>query len=90
MIYVQRPDAHLKYTFDWSADIPEGISLVSVAHTVPSPLVIESEVTDVDALQSTVAIAGSMHGQTYLVTALATLSNGEQIPGEATLRGFNG
>jgi hypothetical protein len=84
--FVQRTDGKLDYTFDWADDIEAPITLVTVSHTVPSELSIDSEIVDTADNTSTVIIAGGVHGGTYLIKALAILSNGLQVPGEATLR----
>lgn len=85
-IQLKRPDADLDYTFDWSDDIPDGVVLQSVDHTAPAPLAVELQQTDPDSKQSTVRISGGVHGGLYLVTALATLDDGEEVPGSFTLR----
>lgn len=89
-IQLKTPDADLVYTFDWSDDIPDGVQLDSVVHLVPAPLEIELEQTDPATNRSTVQISGGVHGKTYLVKALATLTEGEDIPGMFTLRVSNG
>jgi len=90
MIFLQRDDASLRYTFDWSADVPAGVTLSSAVHTVPSDLTLVTEDTDTLAQTSTIQMTGAHHGGIYLIKALALLSNGEQVPGEAILRVFNG
>jgi hypothetical protein len=84
--FVQRTDGKLDYTFDWSDDIEAPITLVTVSHVVPEDLSIDSELVDEDAATSTVILTGGVHGGTYLVKALATLSNGILVPGEVTIR----
>ena len=88
-VFVQRTDGKLDYTFDWSDDIDDPITLVSVSHIAPSDLSVDSEIVDTASGTSTVILAGGVHGATYLVKALALLSNGLQIPGEVTLRVFD-
>jgi hypothetical protein len=85
-VFVQRTDGKLDYTFDWSDDVADPIELVSVSHEVPLGLTLDSETTDTSGLTSTVFVTGGTHGQTYLVKALALLSNGALVPGEATIR----
>lgn len=86
-VFVQRPDAYLNYTFQWADDVPEGISLVAVTYTCDLTQV--NSTIDIEEQTSTVMFAGAVHGYTYPVSALAQLSNGEYIPGETVLRGFN-
>jgi hypothetical protein len=88
-VYVQRTDGNLDYTFDWSDDVADPLTLDSVTHTVPSGLTLSSETTDSSGLTSTVFLTGGTHGGTYLIKALALLSNGVQVPGEATIRVFD-
>lgn len=77
------------YTFEW-VDLPPTVTLVSVSHTVPSPLTKVSETTNVAAGTSTVRISGGVHGAMYLIEAQATLSNGESLNRQFPLRVFNG
>ena len=88
-VFVQRTDGKLDYTFDWSDDVEDPITLESVTHTVPDGLTLASETTNTSALTSTVFLTGGRHGGVYLVKALALLSNGVQVPGEATIRVFD-
>jgi hypothetical protein len=87
-VFVQRPDAVLNYTFQWGDDIPQGISLVSVSYTHSTDLTVNSATLSVEDQTSTILLSGAVHGRTYPVNALARLSNGEYIPGEATLRAY--
>lgn len=88
-VFVQRTDGVLDYTFDWSDDVIAPLTLSSVAHTVPDGLTLSSETTNSVGLTSTVFITGGVHGSTYLIKALATLSNGVAVPGEAMIRVFD-
>ena len=85
-IQLKTPDADLVYTFDWSDDVPDGAQIQNVEHTVPDPLVRVLQQTDSTNKLSTVQISGGVHGKIYLVKALATLDEGEGIPGSFTLR----
>jgi hypothetical protein len=76
-------------TFDWSDVLGLTISLAGVVHTVPAPLTKGAESTDVLNQTSAVKVSGAVHGGMYLVEAQATLSNGETINRQATVRGFN-
>lgn len=88
-VFVQRTDGKLDYTFDWADDVSDPITLVSVTHTVPEELTLDSQTTDTSGLSSTVFLTGGVHGGTYLIKALALLSNGALVPGEATIRVFD-
>jgi hypothetical protein len=88
-VFLQRTDGVLDYTFDWADDVNEPLTLDSVTHAVPEGLTLAGETTDVSALTSTVFLTGGVHGHTYLIKALAVLSNGVKVPGEATVRVFD-
>jgi len=85
-VFVQRTDGKLDYTFDWEDDVPDPLTLVSVTHTAQDGITIDSQTTDTTNLTSTVFLTGGTHGHTYLIKALALLSNGALVPGEATVR----
>lgn len=78
------------YQFDWQDALPNGVSLVSVVHTVPIPLEIVSETTDTASKKSTVMVRGGVHGMRYLLHGLATLDNGETLRRQGVLRIFVG
>lgn len=88
-VFVQRTDGKLDYTFDWSDDVADPLTLVSVTHIAPSGMTIASETTNTSGLTSTVFMEGGEHGVTYMLKALALLSNGALVPGEATIRVFD-
>lgn len=82
----------LLYTPDFSADIPAGVSLLSVAFTVePSGgLTLSSQSNDYANGQSTILATGSAHGISYVLKATPTLDNGEIMPKSISVLGFNG
>lgn len=79
----------LNYQFDWSSEVSGAVTLDSVTASVPSPLTV-TKTDDLGNKKSTLQIAGALHGVTYQVRALGTLSTGEIVPKTLTLRGFNG
>jgi hypothetical protein len=85
-IQVKTPAATLAYQFDWSEEVPNGVSLLAVSHQVPNPLVLVAQSYDATALISKVSIAGGVHGGIYVVCAYAQLDTGEYVPGQFTLR----
>lgn len=90
-VQLKTPGANLIYTFDWNDDLsndPTGIVTLAgdVVHNVPTPFVLESEVTDLTAGLSTIQISGGSHGDIETISALAPLSTGEKIPGQVTIR----
>jgi hypothetical protein len=78
------------FEMDWSDALGTGVTLSSVAHSVPTGLTLVSEATDTTEGTSAVRVTGTSHGQTYLIQAAATLSNGEVINRQFPLRSFNG
>lgn len=80
----------LRFTFGWSGELPEGHSLTAIDYLLPAPLASFADVDDLPNKQGTIGIEGALHGATYLVRAVATLSNQEQIAKNLTVRGFNG
>jgi hypothetical protein len=87
------PEDTVVVTFEWDDAIPSTsplTTLVSVAHTAPSAspttLILQGESTDVTAKTSAAKVSGGVHGETYLLTAAATLSNGEVVNRSAVLR----
>ncbi|HRC61642.1 MAG TPA: hypothetical protein PLX85_00275 [Dehalococcoidia bacterium] len=83
------PTAGLIYTFDFSDEVPAGVSVTAIAIVAPAPLTTSGKTDDLPNKQTRVLISGAIHGQTYQVEATATLSNGETVPLSATLRGWN-
>ena len=73
---------------DWTDSLPAGVTVSSVVHSVPSPLVKAAESTATPL--SYVRVSGAIHGQTYLIEASATLSNTEVLNRQFPLRCFNG
>lgn len=74
---------------DWS-DLPEGITIGQVSHSVPSPLVKVAEATDEAEKVSQVKVSGAVHGGVYTIIASTTLTNGEVVNRPIPVRCFNG
>lgn len=80
----------LLYTFDWTDVVPAGVAITAVDYVVPSPLVQFADADDFVNKRSTIGLRSSVHGQTCQVRAVATLNNGDKVPKNLTVRGFNG
>jgi hypothetical protein len=80
----------LLYTFDWAAEVPAAVTIISVAYVLPSPLTQFASSEDFGNKKSTIGLQGALHGETYQVRATATLSNTEQVVKNLSVRGFNG
>lgn len=83
---LKTPDAVLTYTFSWADVIVDPVVLDSVAYTVPTGLTLDTQVLDSEGKASSIVLSGGSHGVDYLVTARATLSNGEKPTGSLTVR----
>lgn len=76
---------------DWNNILIPGIALAGdVIHTVPSPLVKVSEVTEAASGLSQVKVRGAQHGALYMIEAQATLTNTEIVNRQFPVRCFNG
>lgn len=82
------PGDNASYAIDWSDVLDAGVTLSSVTHTVPSPLVKGAESTV--SPNSYVSISNAKHGKTYMIEGAATLSTGETLNRQFPLRCFNG
>jgi len=89
-VQLSSPQGVVRFQFDWSPELPEGVTLQRVDHTVPSPLTLVDQDTDSAGELSTVGVTGGYHGFLGNVTALATLSDGQIIPGSFPIRMFAG
>jgi hypothetical protein len=74
-------------SFDWTDALPDGVTVSSVTHSVESPMTVLSESNTTTT--SSAKLSGAAHGGYYMVSASATLSNGEVINRQFPIRGFN-
>jgi hypothetical protein len=74
---------------DWSETLSGAVTLVAVVHTLPAPLTKLSEATNTTTGHSQVKVSGAVHGSLYLLSASATLSNGEVINRQVPARGWD-
>ncbi len=77
------------YTMDFSADIPNTVTVTGISFTAPG-LTLGVAQDELGLFRSSILVSGAVHGTTYTLTGTATLSNGESLPKAATLRGWNG
>lgn len=80
----------LHYTFDFTLEVPNGVTITGISYVVPSGLTQFADDPDLNAYQGTIGLRAGQHGGTYQVLAKATLSNGEVVPQYLTVRVFNG
>lgn len=78
------------FTADFTLEVPVGVTVSNIAFTIPPPLSSFAISPDLANKKSTVGLQGAVHGVTYQVRATATLSSGEDIVENVTVRGFNG
>jgi hypothetical protein len=74
--------------FDWTGVLDDGVTLSSVAHTVPGGAVEEAEATNGDGT-SDLNISGGTHAALYQLTIVATLSNSQTVSRTWPLRIYN-
>jgi hypothetical protein len=94
-VFSLHPSGKLFYTFEFDAEIPSSspmptissVSYVIVPSYSPRTLYAFDTSEDFDNYACSINLAGAVHGETYQVTALATLSNGEVVPKGITIRG---
>jgi hypothetical protein len=83
-------NGELLYTFDWSVDVPAGVSMSAASYIIPAALEKFTQVDDLANKKSTVGFrsnaGAAKHGQTFVVEAKATLSNSEKPPKYLTIR----
>lgn len=90
--------AELLFTFDWTLEVPSTSPLTTISsvsyllpsNTSPQELVELSTSEDFANYMSSIELGGAVHGKTYQVRATCTLSNGEVIVKNLTIKGLNG
>jgi hypothetical protein len=82
------PGDNASFAINWSDVLDAGVTVSSVVHTLPSPLVKGAESTV--SPNSYVSISGAVHGKIYMIEGAATLSTGEVLNRQFPLRCFNG
>jgi hypothetical protein len=94
-VFALHPEGQLFYTFDFSGEIPSSspiptissVTYIIVPSYSPQRLYAFDTSEDLDNYTASINLAGAVHGETYQVTALATLTNGEIVPKGITVRG---
>lgn len=89
-VFVQDVTGELLYTFDFSADVPLGVTVTSIDVTAPAPLALFASSNDYANKRKTVGLRGFLHGAIYQVLAVATLDSSEKQPKTITVRGMSG
>lgn len=80
----------LAYTVDFTDVIPATVTLSSVAWTISPSITLANQANDYANGKCTIKVSGAVHGMPYMLQALGTLSNGEVIPKDIALMGWNG
>lgn len=80
----------LAYTVDFTDVLPAAVTLSSVAWTISPQITLASQSNDYANALSTIKVSGATHAVQYVLQALGTLSNGEVVPKDVALLGFNG
>lgn len=88
VIPIKRPDELLLIEFDWNDTLPEGVTLESVEHTVPSSLVRDDQEVNDDGT-SDLDLSGGAHAAIYQLAIVATLSDASTVTRRWPIRVFN-
>lgn len=83
------PGDNATIEISWLDVLPTGVTLASVVHTVPSPLIKGTESTNTTDSKSFVKVSGAVHGGLYQIEASATLSNSDVINRQWRVQGWN-
>lgn len=89
-VWVVDPDVVDWCEVIWTSVLPSGVTLASVAYTLPVALTLVDEEIDLVLGRSAVKVSGATHASMNQVAVVATLSNGMTVPFTAPLRCFNG
>jgi hypothetical protein len=81
------PSDNAFVTFDWSDVLPSGVTLSSVAYTLPAPL--SGVPGPISGTLSQIKLTGAVHGDIYQIAGAATLSNTENINRVFPVRAIN-
>ena len=83
----------LAYTFDFTDALPASSPLPTVSSftiTADAAVTVGTQTDDSANYRTTILLSGLTHAGQYLAQCVCNLSNGEQIPKDLTLIGFNG
>lgn len=88
-MFLLQPGGSLKYTYEWEDSMPADVTLETVTYDV-GDLALVSEVIDNAGKTSTIQLTGTAHAGLTVVTAYASLSNGEVVPdSQLVIRGMS-
>ena len=83
-------EAGLLYTADFSDALSGTVTVSACTWSITPSITLGSPVDDFGNARSSVKVSGAVHGTVYNLQAKATLSNGEIVPKDIALIGFNG
>lgn len=89
-VWVVDPDVTDWCEIIWESVLPEGVTLDSVAYTLPAALAVVDEEIELSLGKSAIKVSGARHASMNQIAVVATLSDGTTIPFTAPLRCFNG
>jgi hypothetical protein len=87
-VFVLRTGASFLYRFDFSAQVPATVTVSGVSFTGVG-LTLDNQSNDLSNNRATIRVSGAEHSRNYQLRGMATLSNGETVPDEATIRGWD-
>ena len=79
----------LSYTADFTDALPASVTLSACTWSISPSINLSNQVDSLGSALSTIRVSGALHGITYTLQAIGTLSNGETVPKDVTLLGFN-
>lgn len=83
-------EAGLLYTADFTDSLPATVTVVTCVWSISPSIALTSQADDFGNARSSIKVSGAVHGVVYNLQAKATLSNGEIVPKDVALLGFNG
>lgn len=90
VIFHKTPSESLRLRIDFEDELSEGVTLASVAATIPEALEGSGESTDTDAGTWDIDIDDGVHAALYVLQFVGTLSNGSTVVRNWPIRVFNG
>lgn len=89
-IPVKNPNTTLRLKFDWSSQIPDGVTLSIASYQVPEVLAKVDGTVNAGDSTSYLDITGGVHAAMYTLVIAGTRSDGQVITRRWPLRLFNG
>lgn len=79
-LFTHAPGGELLYTFDFTNEVPDGAAITGIDYEVPAPVEKYVDSDDLANKRGVIGLRGVPNGGPYLITAIATINNGEKAP----------